>query len=449
MDYWQSSPGAGGFPERVRATPDSAITIGFWRNLEGGETTQARGVGLDWRLDVVMCNAWDESDAAPIGQAPRPALVFRPLHFYAVDHRKLTSLFRIWLSDLTRTRRGSRLPTIEHEGDLIPVPHRPPWKTCLPIRHDDLLWSNFNRIYQDAHAYYEGGPKTPKLLHHLLASVPYRRLLTRSPATIEEALGQPPRTPFGRPPSYTSSSVELTLLHALITAGLEPSREAEEQAGALGPLRARFVLELCAQHRLVPHDVARAKLRWRWPPPVPEDEREEIAHRLSRAGDNLATHALEGSRRSRGDPPDVRVLAPSIVPIADLTPRPQIEPGGSSAGLYDTLLVDWLRSEHAASLLPLALDAAPEKLRMRCCAGSWDDFLSHRHRPFHRQRVFVHPDDPDYLGAIAAVPGAQPGPPLNMDITGFADDPAVLRDLWFDGPVGEVSQTHTVPASGG
>jgi len=167
------------------------------------------------------------------------------------------------------------------------------------------------------------------------------------------------------------------------------------------------------------------------------------------AAQNLATHALEGYRASKGAPPHVRVLAPSIVPVMDLIPH--LEPSSPPRGgdLYDALLVDWLRSEHAASLLHLALDAAPEKLRMRCCAGSWGDFLKIRHRPFHRQRIFFEPDDPDYLGAVATVPGAQPGQPLNMEITGFADDPSELRTLWFGKAIGEVLHTHTVPATSG
>jgi len=449
MKHWTSTSSAAEFPERFLASPDSAITIGVWRNLEGGETSASRGAGLDWRLDVVMGKAWDGSEGARGSPRLRPALVFRPLHFYAVDQRELTSRFQTWLDELALSRRRTTTPTIATKGDVILIPHRTPWKTCRPIPHDDVLWSNFWRIYQAAHTYYKGKPTKPKLLHHLLASVPFRRLLTAQPATLQEALGQPPKKPLGRPLSYSSSTVEASLLHALIAAGPEPSRAAEEHAGHLGPLRSRFVLELCAQQRVVSDERVRGRLRWRWPEPVPVEAREETAHQLRRVGDNLATHALEGSRRSKGDPPQVRVLAPVIYPIMDVEPRPRVEHVSGTAGLYDTLLVDWLRSDHAAMLLPLALDAAPEKLRMRCCEGYWEDFQSHRHRPFHRQRVFVQPDDPDYMGAIATVPGAQPGAPLNMDITGFADDPALLRDLWFRGPVVEVSQTHTVPASGG
>jgi len=449
MKFWKPENRAGELPDHVQPRPSSAITIGIWRNLEGGETTVARGAGLDWRLDVVLCRAWDGEDALPESGPLRPALVFRPLHFYAVDHRRLATLFEAWLVGLCSSRRRSGLPNIASDGDLLLIPHQPPWKTCLPIRQDDLLWRNFWRIFDNANKYYLGKPKKPKLLHQLLHATPYCRLLTAFPASLEKALGEPPKKHIGRPTSHTTSSVETTLHHALIATGVEPSRAAEGRSGKLGPLRARFVLELCARHHLVSDEDTRRQLRWRWPRLPPEEAREKAARELQKAAKNLVTHALEGHRAAKGEPPHVRGLAPSIYPILDLAPHLETGPPPGTGNLYDALLVDWLRSEHAASLLHLALDAAPQKLQMRCCAGKWEDFLPLRHRPFHRQRVFFAPDDPDYLGAVAAVPGAQPGRALNMEITGFAEDPSELRTLWFGQAIGEVLHTHTVPAASG
>ncbi len=112
----------------------------------------------------------------------------------------------------------------------------------------------------------------------------------------------------------------------------------------------------------------------------------------------------------------------------------------------DAVLVDWLRSPRIEELMDIVTGRRRHLLTMRCTSGGFDGFMAQRGLPFHRTMVYFHPDDDGYRGAVAMTPGAQPGEPLVLDLTGFAEEPEELISRWLGRPVGTVLSTRTVPA---
>lgn len=415
-------------PSSVVPMPSSAIHLGWRRALE-----------VDWRLDAVLARVQTDE-----GECHLPAVVVSPLLHYALDEARACAEFERWKKAATTTRRdpmnSAAVPALD---DVLLRPLTGPIRRNQPIEATSDLWDNRAALLEQADALLRGlEAQHPDDwdIEELLVDYPFVTLTLPS----AKRLWDPKR--WLVPPSKADSldrvlppsslgpvrKVKLPHLAADLHAVLPDARTLQvarwrELSDRFGPLKARWAIEtalnLCETSAS---------------PEVMEVDDWLEGVRLGEDGDRLAAGARALSQfisnrkvqlrqgRSRGNGlREARRIVPYVCPDLTVYPQQLTAEQLDSVEERDQALVDWIRSTACVRMMAAVSGRVPETLTMRSSDGTLATYLADRGLPFTRQRVTFDPGNPHYRGAVAMVPGAQPGGAVTVDITGFGDQPEV------------------------
>lgn len=413
-------------PSSVVPLPSSAIHLGWRRSLE-----------VDWRLDAVLVRATTE-----VGEDYLPAVVVSPLVHYALDEARVCGEFDQWKEAVTTARRdpmnSAPLPALD---DVLLRPLTGPIRRSQPIEATTELWDHRNAIVEQAEALLQGlhvHDSDDWDIEELLVDYPFVTLTLSS----DKRLWDPKR--WLVPPSKADSldrvlplrslgptrKVKLPHLAAELHAVLPDARTLQSAAwrrhtGVHGPLKSIWAIKTA----LNPSDRS-----WRAEVMEVKDWLKRV--KLGEDGDRLAAGARGLERyisnrkvqlrqgRSRGNGMrEVRRIVPYVCPDLSVFPRRFTTEALDTVEEGDQALVDWIRTTAFVRMMAAVSGREPETLAMRSTDGTLGTFLAERGLPFTRQRLTFDTGNPHYRGAVAMVPGAQPGGAVTVDITGFGADP--------------------------
>jgi len=413
-------------PSSVVPLPSSAIHLG-WR----------RALKVDWRLDAVLVRVTTE-----VGEDYLPAVVVSPLVHYALDEARVCAEFDQWKEAVTTARRdpmnSAAVPALD---DVLLRPLTGPIRRSQPIEATSDLWNHRNAIVEQAAALLHGlhvHDNDDWDIEELLVDYPFVTLTLPS----EKRLWDPKR--WLVPPSKADSldrvlpprslgptrKVKLPHLAADLHAVLPDARTLQsarwgQLSGLHGPLKARWAIETALD---LGDPTARLEVmeveNWLDGVKIGEDGDwlAAGARVLYRYISNRKVQLRQGRSKGKGMR-EVRRIVPYVCPDLSVKPRRLTTEALASVEDRDQALVDWIRSTAFVRMMAAVSGQVPETLTMRSSDGSLGTILAERGLPFTRQRLTFDTGNPHYRGAVAMVPGAQPGGAVTVDIAGFGHDP--------------------------
>jgi len=460
-------------PPEIELQQASSIRLGWIFTLGGQRAGERDGAGTHW--EVALClGAMALPGETPDGEQHGIACVLlRPLVGPALDHARLCAAYEAWHSAKTTAwARGDDGPTADRFTSLSAVllePHAGPanraerfdaqesWKTVTDAWQqvedfqaaaacNDAPHRSAVQLLQD-HPYLLAYQDTPQRLWD-----PDQRLVKPSTDSGLDRV-RLPQAPAegGRPRSFDANNLSMAITDCLVTTvGRKLRAEQEDFDGVRVDMRAVFALELVLHGGDRTHRVARERVH-RWI--LGGNERAATAADLRRRSRALRTklkYVRNVARGGRSNTPagarEVRKVVPTLIFDRSVFLKPWGDDGTDPRADTDATLVDWLRSPRVEELMDIVTGRRKDMLQMACVHGSFADFMGQRGLPFHRLHVRFEPGEDGYRRSVAMLPEAQPGAPVVLDLTGFAEDPDELRWRWFGEPMGEVLSIRTVQA---
>ncbi len=460
-------------PPGIALAMSSAIPLGWVTTLEGGPAARAGGSGVTWWIDLVlgfMAIPGETSKGESHGVA---CLLMRPMLGPALDRGRLAVVYRAWHEAKEKSRRKGEdgpAPTtrICLQGLVLTPLYGPPL-ACGPLEDEQAAWQVVTSAWDEAERFEAAalqgeGPSRPAetLLRDQPALLAYQDTPQQlwdparshdKPSTDSSAELVPviePPTGRGRPRSFAPMNMAMAITDALIELAVDgPPAEVETHDGRQVDMRALFALELVLHDDSVePEDRQRLeswllgghKRAWT------ADDLRRRSRDLRKKLDNWHTARKTGRRAASVGANEVRKIVPTLIFDRAVFLKPIADDGTDPLEDTDATLVDWLRSPRVEELVDVLTGRRREKLAMACCPDRFDSFLEQRGLPFHRIKLLFNPEDEGYRGAVAMLPGAQPGAPVICELTGFAEDADALTTRLLGELLGHVISTHTVPA---
>ena len=471
--YWQPIVTEWPRPPGIALTMPSAIHLGWMTTLEGGPKDRAKGAGITWRIDLVL-GFMAIPGETPAGSSHGVAcLLLRPLIGPALDLTQLGAAYRAWHkakhAAWERGEDGPSVTTTASLAELLLEPPTGPSLTCESTQDEQATWRTVTEAWEEADRYRAAAIESDEAtrpMSKLLQDLPYLLAFEDRPQHLwdpahphakptmdscaERVPALEPATGRGRPRSFAPMNTAMAITDALVHLEDDaPPAELEAYDERLVDMRALFALELVLEDETT--DTIEQARTHNWllggheRSHTPADLRRRSMD-LRKKLDNWHTACTTGRRDSTVGAYEVRKIVPTLIFDRSVFLKPSGPGDPDPLENIDAVLVDWLRSPRVEELMDIVTGRRRHLLNMRCTPGGFDGFMAQRGLPFHRTKVIFRPDEDGYRGAVAMTPGAQPGEPLVLDLTGFAKDPDELIRRCLGRPLGTVLSTCTVPA---
>ncbi len=460
-------------PPSISLRQGTSIPIGWILTLQGEEAGERDGAGVFW--EIALCLGFMAlPDETPEGERHGVAcVILQPLLGPALDHARLSEAYQRWyeakLEAWARQNAGPTADAFTHLDELLLVPPAGPSHRAEPL-DEARAWKTVAEAWgqvEDFQRAAEASDEPHRSSVQLLQDHPYLLAYQETPQRLWEPqahlvkptmdsgidrvqIFQAP-TDDGRPRSFETKNLSMAITEALVdSVGRQMRAEKPGPDGVKTDMRALFALELVLntsddRYRRARDRVHRWLLGGNERAATPADLRRR-SKALRKKMKNTEDFARGGRRNTPVGAREVRKIVPTLIFDRSVFLKPNGDDGCDPLADTDATLVDWLRSPRVEELMAIVTGHRRDQLDMACIPGGFDDFMRLRGLPFHRVRVRFEPQDEGYRAAVGMLPGTQPGEAVEVDLTGFAEDPDDLLWRWFGSPLGEVRSVHTVPA---
>ena len=442
-------------PAQLRPVLRGTIPLGWMLPLSGTKGKNQGRTLLWWRLDLALC-ASPTTEGRTSSPLYVPGIVLRPLDRFAWDVAGARRCYDQWRAGIVRARNVPEASAMMVPGldEVLLRPLSGPFRTCEPIPAGNACWGVvrdlLDRLILQLVDLDDPGT-TDAAVRRLVRDCPWL------PACLpREKRYWDPRRPWvapdrvdgaalvedipraaarGRPRGATPPDLAMDLARILGHGNALRVGVTEDDERLLGPPKLRFALETaCAfrdEHPLPEVIDVRSWLVGKRAEVNRSALLEERATECGRRLQNWTQRVVHGRHETGHAADQVRLITPQLVPDLSVHPRKLAIPDDVWVEWSDRLLLDWLRGNRLVRLLDIVTGHRLDRLRFFPQGATWAQFRASRSERFWRVVERFEPDDLGYRGAVAMIPGAQPGGIIELVFAGFGPSPQDLRTGWL------------------